>query len=74
VNRQIDFAPEFTSCFACGKTARGLNETCTYCGAAEVEGIARLTKYYSKISGWNKGKLAELKNRKVNEDFSSGRE
>jgi ribonucleoside-triphosphate reductase len=74
VNRKIDFAPEFTSCFACGKTARGLNETCTYCGAAEVEGIARLTKYYSKISGWNKGKLAELKNRKVNEDFSSGRE
>jgi ribonucleoside-triphosphate reductase (formate) len=68
-NRQIDFTPEFTSCAACGKTAPGLNENCIYCGSAEVEGIARLTKYFSRISSWNKGKLAELKNRKVNKDF-----
>jgi ribonucleoside-triphosphate reductase len=66
VNKQIDFTPEFTSCASCGKTAPGLNESCIYCGSADVEGIARLTKYYSKISGWNKGKLAELKNRKTN--------
>ena len=69
-NRQIDFAPEFTSCLACGKTGPGLNERCIYCGAVQVEGIARLTKYFSKISGWNKGKLAELKNRKVNNHFN----
>jgi len=69
-NRQIDFMPEFTSCAACGKTARGLNERCIYCGSEEVEGIAHLTRYFSKISSWNKGKLAELKNRKVNRDFS----
>lgn len=71
-NRQIDFSPEFTSCSSCGKTASGLNETCVYCGSNEVEGIARLTKYFSKISGWNKGKLAELKNRKVNKNFKVG--
>jgi ribonucleoside-triphosphate reductase (formate) len=69
VSRQIDFTPEFTSCLACGKIARGLNNQCVYCGSTDVEGIARLTKYYSKISGWNKGKLAELKNRKINKDF-----
>ncbi len=69
-NRQIDFTPEFTSCAACGKTAPGLNEKCIYCGSTEIEGIARLTKYYSKTSGWNKGKLAELKNRKVNVIFN----
>lgn len=68
-NRQIDFTPEFTSCLACGKTARGLNEKCLYCGSSDVEGIAQLTRYYSKISGWNKGKLAELRNRKINRDF-----
>ena len=68
-NRQIDFAPEYTSCLACGKTAPGLNEKCVYCGSTDVEGIARLTKYFSKISSWNKGKLAELKNRKVNEKY-----
>ena len=68
-NHSIDFAPEFTSCLTCGRTTRGLNELCVHCGSAEVEGLARLTKYYSKISGWNKGKLAELKNRKIREDF-----
>jgi anaerobic ribonucleoside-triphosphate reductase len=68
-NRQIGFTPEFTSCLACGKTAPGLNENCVYCGSTDVEGIARLTKYFSKISSWNKGKLAELRNRKVNEKY-----
>ena len=69
-NRQIDFSPEFTSCLACGKTAPGRKGNCAYCGSAEVEGLARLTKYYSKISGWNKGKLAELKDRKQTDTFS----
>jgi ribonucleoside-triphosphate reductase (formate) len=68
-NRQIDFNPEFTFCLSCEKTAKGLNENCIYCGSMEVEGIARLTKYFSKISSWNKGKLAELKYRKVNDNF-----
>jgi ribonucleoside-triphosphate reductase (formate) len=68
-NREIDFMPEFTSCAACDKTAPGLTEYCVYCGSAEVEGIARLTKYFSKISSWNIGKLAELKDRKVNDNF-----
>jgi ribonucleoside-triphosphate reductase len=68
-SRQIDFTPEFTSCLACGKTVRGLQEKCTYCGSSDVEGIAKLTKYLSKISGWNKGKLAELRNRKISRDF-----
>jgi len=68
-NHQIDFTPEFTSCLACGKTAPGLNENCVYCGSTDVEGLARLTKYFSKISSWNKGKLAELRNRKVNEKY-----
>jgi anaerobic ribonucleoside-triphosphate reductase len=71
-NRQIDFTPEFTSCATCGKTAPGLNENCIYCGSADVEGIARLTKYFSKISSWNKGKLAELKNRKTIKNYFSG--
>ncbi len=69
VNRQIDFNPEFTFCLACEKTTRGLHEECIYCGSADVEGIARLTKYFSKISSWNKGKLAELKYRKINDNY-----
>ncbi len=68
-NRQIDFNPEFTFCPACEKTARGLHKRCIYCSSFDVEGIARLTKYFSKISGWNKGKLAELKSRTTNDTF-----
>ncbi|PKN08977.1 MAG: hypothetical protein CVU70_03740 [Deltaproteobacteria bacterium HGW-Deltaproteobacteria-5] len=68
-SRQIDFTPEFTSCLTCGKTVRGLQGKCDYCGSSDVEGIAKLTKYLSKISGWNKGKLAELRNRKISRDF-----
>jgi ribonucleoside-triphosphate reductase len=62
-NGQIAFSPEFTSCNDCGKIVRGLRETCPYCNSTYVEGITRITGYFSKISGWNKGKLGELKDR-----------
>ena len=62
-NRQIVFSPEFTACSACGRTFRGLAEACRFCGSTGVEGIARITQYFSRISGWNKGKLAELRDR-----------
>jgi ribonucleoside-triphosphate reductase len=63
LNSQITFSPEFTSCNSCGKTERGLREKCTFCGSAEVEGITRITGYFSRIPGWNKGKIAELRER-----------
>ncbi|OPX62409.1 MAG: anaerobic ribonucleoside triphosphate reductase [Methanomassiliicoccales archaeon PtaB.Bin134] len=65
-NSQIAFSPEFTSCLSCGKTARGLSDTCSYCHSPNVEGITRVTGFFSKTSGWNKGKLGELKERTRN--------
>ena len=62
-NSQIAFSPEFTSCNDCGKIARSLMDNCPYCDSTNVDGITRITGYFSKISGWNKGKLAELKDR-----------
>ncbi|MDI6731007.1 MAG: anaerobic ribonucleoside-triphosphate reductase [Candidatus Margulisbacteria bacterium] len=62
-NAQIAFSPEFTSCNACGKIARGLHEKCSYCQSENIEGITRITGYFSKIAGWNKGKIGELKDR-----------
>lgn len=62
-NSQIAFSPEFTSCNDCAKIVRGLRDTCPYCNSTNVEGITRITGYFSKISGWNKGKLGELKDR-----------
>ncbi|MGQ9860129.1 MAG: anaerobic ribonucleoside-triphosphate reductase [Thermodesulfobacteriota bacterium] len=62
-NDQIAFSPEFTACLQCGRTERGLKEVCSRCGSTRVEGITRITGYFSKTSSWNKGKLGELRDR-----------
>jgi len=63
LNGQIAFSPEFTSCADCGKTARGLLTRCPFCQSEKIEGITRITGYFSRIPGWNKGKIAELRDR-----------
>ncbi|MCE5281585.1 MAG: anaerobic ribonucleoside-triphosphate reductase [Deltaproteobacteria bacterium] len=69
-NNQIVFSPEFTSCALCGATSRGLLETCPQCGAGEVDGLARITQYFSRVSSWNRGKRAELRDRsRIRGDF-----
>jgi ribonucleoside-triphosphate reductase len=73
-NDQIAFSPEFTACTACGRTARGLHEQCTYCGSKQIEGITRITGYFTKVSSWNKGKLGELRDRYRNGKYFSGDE
>ena len=70
-NDQIAFSPEFTACTACGRTARGLHEQCTYCGSKQIEGITRITGYFTKVSSWNKGKLGELRDRYRNQGYFS---
>jgi ribonucleoside-triphosphate reductase len=62
-NSQIAFSPEFTACGDCGRTARGLLDKCPYCSSEKIEGITRITGYFSRIPGWNKGKIGELKAR-----------
>jgi ribonucleoside-triphosphate reductase len=62
-NRQIVLSPDFTTCLGCGLTGRGLNQVCPFCGSASVENISMITQYFSRVSGWNKGKLAELRDR-----------
>ncbi len=62
-NAQIAFSPEFVSCNNCFKTARGLLEKCSYCGSSNVDHITRVTGYFSRVSGWNKGKKSELVDR-----------
>lgn len=62
-NTQVAFSPEFTVCSDCQKVSRGLRKTCRYCGSRKVDGITRVTGYYTFTSSWNKGKLGELKDR-----------
>jgi len=68
-NCRLTFSPEFTTCLNCGRTSRGLHEQCVHCHSENVEGISKITGYFSRISSWNKGKLAELRDRKRNEKF-----
>jgi ribonucleoside-triphosphate reductase len=42
---------------------RGLVDRCPRCSSREVDGITRVTGYFSKVSGWNDGKVAELADR-----------
>ncbi|MDH5299675.1 MAG: anaerobic ribonucleoside-triphosphate reductase, partial [Desulfobulbaceae bacterium] len=62
-NDQIAFSPEFTACIDCGRTTRGLQSACAACGSTHVDGITRITGYFTKVSSWNKGKLGELRER-----------
>jgi len=73
LNDQIAFSPEFTNCLGCGKTTRGLHDACSYCGSGEVEGITRITGYFTKVSSWNKGKRGELNDRYKNQGFFENR-
>jgi anaerobic ribonucleoside-triphosphate reductase len=36
---------------------------CPHCDSKKVIGISRVVGYYSVIENWNKGKIAELKDR-----------
>ncbi|MDD5594404.1 MAG: anaerobic ribonucleoside-triphosphate reductase [Candidatus Margulisbacteria bacterium] len=40
-----------------------MHDKCPYCASEAIEGITRITGYFSRIPGWNKGKLAELRDR-----------
>ncbi|MCK5553377.1 MAG: anaerobic ribonucleoside-triphosphate reductase, partial [Deltaproteobacteria bacterium] len=68
-NDQIAFSPEFTTCNRCHRTSRGLAEVCSYCGSRDVDGITRITGYFTRISSWNKGKIGELRDRYRNRGF-----
>ena len=68
-NDQIAFSPEFTTCNVCHRTSRGLRKSCAYCESEDVDGITRITGYFTKVSSWNKGKLGELRDRYRNQAF-----
>jgi len=62
-NSQIAFSPEFTICNTCNSTSRGLADSCSSCGSEDVDGVTRVTGYFSKISNWNVAKKEELNQR-----------
>lgn len=63
-NVQVAFSPEFTVCNRCQATSRGLKPACPRCGSLDVDGITRITGYFTRTSSWNKGKRGELVDRR----------
>jgi anaerobic ribonucleoside-triphosphate reductase len=41
-----------------------LKECCSSCGSSSVDGITRITGYFTRTSSWNAGKRAELRDRR----------
>lgn len=63
-------SPDMTVCCDCHTMHRGFHETCPGCSSKNIYCETRVTGYFSQITGWTKGKLAELKDRtKVNFDM-----
>ena len=61
---QITVSPEFTICNSCHRSTRGLKDSCSYCGSADVYGVTRIVGYFSHVNNWNKSKIGELKDRR----------
>jgi ribonucleoside-triphosphate reductase len=57
----VSFSPHFSFCAPCGRTFRGLRTVCPDCGSASVEGITRISGYFTHVSRLNRGKIAELR-------------
>ena len=55
---EADSSPPFR------KGSSQLLDKCPHCGSNHVEYITRVTGFFSKIGSWNKGKLAELRDRR----------
>lgn len=71
--KQVVVTPEFTTCLDCKKTVKGLKERCPHCNSDNIEGIARITGYFSRVSRWNRGKIGELRDRQKERGFPERR-
>jgi len=56
------------------ETKTELVNKCPKCDSKDVYAITRVTGYFSKTSMWNKGKIAELRDRErdVNVEYFKG--
>jgi len=60
------YTKDMTICKKCRQVQYGLLDKCPDCGAegTSLEHWSRITGYYQEVSGWNAGKIAELRDRR----------
>jgi len=66
---QILFSPEFAFCPRCGRLLPPAATFCESCEKIARDINARITRYYSPLSAWNRGKQAEFLERKRHNDY-----
>lgn len=64
--KYFTFTKEYSICRSCNTMLKGLQTACNICGSDDVTQFSRITGYIQairskNISGWNKGKIEELK-------------
>jgi ribonucleoside-triphosphate reductase len=59
------YTKDITYCNACKRTFGGIYDKCPNCKAFsdDVQWYSRVTGYYTPVKSWNKGKLAEFRDR-----------
>jgi len=58
------YTKDLCVCNECGSVTGGIKENCPKCGSKDVQNWSRITGYYQNIKGWDKGKIAELYDRR----------
>jgi ribonucleoside-triphosphate reductase len=58
------FTKDISVCRHCSSISGGMINKCQKCGSSDIDVWSRITGYYQNVGGWNKGKLAELKERR----------
>ena len=58
------FTKDLSVCSKCNFTSGGLVDECPNCSSRNIDWWSRITGYYQNVAGWNKGKLAELSERR----------
>ncbi|RLI94338.1 MAG: anaerobic ribonucleoside-triphosphate reductase [Candidatus Altiarchaeales archaeon] len=57
------FTKDLSVCRDCSFVTGGFVDRCPNCNSSRIDYWSRITGYYQNISGWNKGKIAELRDR-----------
>lgn len=58
------YTKDLTICESCSFVTGGLHQKCPKCKSPDVQNWSRITGYYQNIKGWDKGKIAELNDRR----------
>ncbi|UCG95938.1 MAG: anaerobic ribonucleoside-triphosphate reductase [archaeon] len=58
------YTKDLTICESCNFIRGGIHQKCSKCKSSHVQNWSRITGYYQNVKGWDRGKIAELHDRR----------